>query len=221
MTGSNLKWPLLSTNATTTSKQQQQQLQQQQDAKHRRAVVKQLKSKLHRTDSHANLENLPNIEPRMISLAETHPNALGAKHEDAIEEQISLEETTKRCSEWLEDVAASRPFATDYDFTQGSGDEIEIPEETWIDFGHISSHRCDAAAATMTSSSSSRRKLQKKRHRSAGEHKTRQLKTSASDGDFTSSAQRCPTRFFFCSVPTVVLQRYSLRHCPHITNFYF
>ena len=90
-------------------------------------------SRLRRTNSQAVLVNLPKIEPQTMTLAQTHPSALGIQQDGG---DLDLEETQKKCSAWLERVEMPNT-CSDIDFEEGSGDELEIPEETYLDLGAV------------------------------------------------------------------------------------
>ena len=104
-------------------------------SRHQRAPPKRATriSRLRRTNSQAVIVNLPKIEPQTMTLAQTHPSALGIQQDGG---DVDLEETQKKCSAWLERV--EMPSAcSDVDFERGSGDELEIPEETYLDLGAV------------------------------------------------------------------------------------
>lgn len=114
--------------ATTTSKSQHHKKNKRHDRS----------GKLHRTRSELSISkaDLPEVQHMTINLADAPKEGLfrgGSRNFDA---QIYLDDNAIRCEKWLKDVHASQPL-TDVAFSQGSGDELEIPEENWEDLERL------------------------------------------------------------------------------------
>ena len=99
------------------------------------------RSKLRRTQSQSAINNkdLPNLENLTISLAETESEEFGLKRNLPFDPRLYMDRNVKRCEQWVQSVRdAQEPLSlTDLDFDQGSGEELEIPEETWHDFREV------------------------------------------------------------------------------------
>ncbi|KAK2144070.1 hypothetical protein LSH36_788g00031 [Paralvinella palmiformis] len=93
------------------------------------------RNRLHRTRSEMSIEQreIPDVN-RTLTLAETKPREFGLR-KTQFDAHIYIEENTRRCERWLEQVRASRPLE-DVHFAQGSGIELEIPDEESGVCGH-------------------------------------------------------------------------------------
>ena len=117
------------------------------------------RSKLRRTQSQSAINNkdLPNLETLTISLAETESEEFGLQRNLPFDPRLYMDQNVKRCEEWVQSVRqATEPFSlTDLDFDQGSGEELEIPEETWHDFREIKQEKTGLKSKTSKVHSSS------------------------------------------------------------------
>ena len=138
------------------------------------------KNRLHRTRSQCNIETsqLPNLvetlsdSKRLESLSPTNcysnnnsGNQQTVTSGDGGGDRKYLVENAKRCELWLETVLATNGKFDDV-FTQGSGDELEIPEENWRDlerFQKSSTSSSDIDSASTISFTRPTRIARKKR----------------------------------------------------------
>ena len=156
-----------------------------------------LGSKLHRTRSEISIEkcDIPDMN-RTITLAETKPREFGLRRTQ-FDAHVYIQENTKRCERWLEQVRASRPLE-DVHFSKGAGVELEIPDEEFGVCGHSSDLGSDMDSASVdydmgTSHSLPRTSRSRSRHRDH-QHKARTLPISASHVHIESITESAETK---------------------------
>ncbi|CAH1783195.1 unnamed protein product [Owenia fusiformis] len=87
------------------------------------------KARIHRTQSHLTIETEELPRDLTASLAEAQPIGIRNSSVNAI---IYMTENNRKCEKWLEGVEDWDPL-DDSSFAQGSGVEVEVPEEKWDD----------------------------------------------------------------------------------------
>jgi hypothetical protein len=137
--------------------------------------------------------DIPDIN-MTFTLAETKPREFGLRR-TLFDAHVYIEENTKRCERWLEQVRASRPLE-DVHFSQGSGVELEIPDEESVVCGHNSDPNSDVDSASVDYSrethSLPRESRCRSRHRNR--HKARTLPLSASHVHIESIIESSETK---------------------------
>ena len=92
-----------------------------------------VKNTIHRTRSQFSLDLTGLPDDLTVSLAETSPRELKLRSRTVVDSRIYRDENAQRCERWLEGVRASEPL-DDVVFAQGSGVEVSIPEEGYLDY---------------------------------------------------------------------------------------